>query len=231
MPESNTETGILFVVSTPIGNLKDISLRAIDVLSQVDLIAAEDTRKSRILLNRYNIKVPVTSFYAYNQRIKTPSLIVRLLDGKNLALITDAGTPGISDPAYSLVTAAIEKRINIEAVPGAAAFLTALVLSGLPTNRFVFDGFLPVKKGRKKRLQELSEEKRTIILYESRYRLIRTLKDLLEFLGDRKIVVARELTKKFEEVLRLNIKEAIESFEKRSSIKGEFVLLIEGNSF
>ena len=231
MPEQGEETGILFVVSTPIGNLKDISLRALDVLSQVDLIAAEDTRKSRILLNRYDIKVPVTSFYSYNQRKKTPSLIKRLLEGKNLALISEAGTPGISDPAYYLVAAAIENRINIVAVPGATAFLTALVLSGLPANRFVFEGFLPVKKGRRTRLQELSEEKRTIILYESRYRLLRTLKDLLEFFGDRKIVVARELTKKFEEVLRLNINEAIKQFEERASIKGEFVLLIEGKSF
>ncbi|HDL18113.1 MAG TPA: 16S rRNA (cytidine(1402)-2'-O)-methyltransferase, partial [Bacteroidetes bacterium] len=156
------------------------------------------------------------------------SILKRLKQGDDVAVISDAGTPGISDPAFYLVSRAIQENIGIVAVPGASALLTALVVSGIPTNRFVFEGFLPVKKGRKTRLQKLSEEERTIILYESPHRLLRTLKDIFNFLGNRNLVVARELTKKFEEVLRLPVEKAIEVFQNRNSIKGEFVLIIQG---
>lgn len=230
MPEQHLDPGTLYIVSTPIGNLKDISLRAIDVLSQVDLIAAEDTRKSRVLLDRYNVNTPVTSFFSYNQVKKSPELIRRLINDDCIAIISDAGTPGISDPAYYLVKQAIQKNIKIEAIPGAAAFLTALVVSGLPVNRFVFEGFLPVKKGRKTRLRHLSDEERTLIFYESPHRILRTLKDLLDNFGNRQIVIARELTKKFEEILRFSIAEALLELQKRTSIKGEFVLIVEGKS-
>jgi 16S rRNA (cytidine1402-2'-O)-methyltransferase len=230
LPEQHLEPGTLYIVSTPIGNLKDISFRAIDVLSQVDLIAAEDTRKSRILLERYNIVAPLTSFYSYNQVKKTPELLKRLENKDTVAIISDAGTPGISDPAYFLIKNAIEKNINIEAIPGASAFLAALVVSGLPINRFVFEGFLPVKKGRQTRLGNLVEEERTLIFYESPHRILRTLKDFLDNFGNRKIVVARELTKKFEEILRLSVSEALSEFQERTSIKGEFVLVLEGKS-
>ncbi len=228
MADFEPETGTLFIVSTPIGNLGDVSFRAVDVLTRVQLIAAEDTRKSRILLNRYKIKTPLTSFFSYNQKKKTSSILKRLKQGDDVAVISDAGTPGISDPAFYLVSRAIQENIGIVAVPGASALLTALVVSGIPTNRFVFEGFLPVKKGRKTRLQKLNEEERTIILYESPHRLLRTLKDIFNFLGNRNLVVARELTKKFEEVLRLPVEKAIEVFQNRNSIKGEFVLIIQG---
>ena len=176
MADFEPETGTLFIVSTPIGNLGDVSFRAVDVLTRVQLIAAEDTRKSRILLNRYKIKTPLTSFFSYNQKKKTSSILKRLKQGDDVAVISDAGTPGISDPAFYLVSRAIQENIGIVAVPGASALLTALVVSGIPTNRFVFEGFLPVKKGRKTRLQKLNEEERTIILYESPHRLLRTLR-------------------------------------------------------
>ena len=177
-------------------------------------------------MDHYDIKSSVTSFHGYNQKKKTSGIIDRLIRGENIAIISDAGTPGISDPAYFLVSKALEKEIRIEAIPGAAAFLTALVISGLPTNRFVYEGFLPVKKGRKTKLQKLVDEDRTIILYESPHRLLRTLNDLYTFLGNRKIVIARELTKKFEEIVRTTLKDAIVEFDKRDRIKGEFVLLI-----
>lgn len=228
MADFEPATGTLFIVSTPIGNLGDITYRAVNVLLRVQLIAAEDTRKSRILLNHYEIKTPLVSFFSYNQKKKTPSILKRLKQGDDVAIISDAGTPGISDPAFYLVSQAIQENIRIIAIPGASALLTALVVSGLPTKRFAFEGFLPVKKGRKTLLQKLVQEERTIILYESPHRLLRTLKDIFNFLGNRDIVVARELTKKFEEVLRLPVEKAIELFENRTSIKGEFVLIIQG---
>jgi 16S rRNA (cytidine1402-2'-O)-methyltransferase len=227
LPETKTELGTLYIVSTPIGNLGDVSFRAVEVLAQTDVIAAEDTRRSRILLQRYNIQTPMTSFNSYNQVKKTPDLLRRLQQGGSVAIISDAGTPGISDPAHYLVTRAIEAGVPVFAIPGAAAFLTALVVSGLATHRFVFEGFLPVKKGRQKRLRNLADEERTIILYESPHRLLRTLTDLLNYLGNRRIAIARELTKKFEEILRMQIDEALNHFGHRS-IKGEFVLIIEG---
>ncbi len=169
--------GTLYIVSTPIGNLGDITYRAVDVLSNVNLIAAEDTRTSRILLNRYNIDKALTSFHSHNQVRKTPVLIQKLVNREDIAVISDAGTPGISDPAYYLVKQAVKENINVVPVPGCSALLAALVVSGLSTTRFVFEGFLPVKKGRKKRLGYLSTEERTIVLYESPQRLLRTLRD------------------------------------------------------
>ncbi len=219
--------GKLYLVSTPIGNLNDMTIRAIDVLSNVALIAAEDTRHSAILLRHYNIKTPTTSFFSYNKEKKTPELIQKLLQGQSIALISDAGTPGISDPAFHLVREAIDQGIAVEAIPGAAAFIPALITSGLPTDRFVFEGFLPAKKGRQKRLQELAEEKRTIIIYESPQRLLKTLAGLKEYLGNRRIAIARELTKKFEEIYRGTLLEICEN-PHRLKLKGEFVIVIEG---
>lgn len=219
--------GTLYIVSTPIGNLKDITFRAIEVLSNVDLIAAEDTRHTRILLQHYNIRTPATSYFDFNKEKKIPSLIKRLQEGARLALVSDAGTPGISDPAFRLVRTCIENGLRIETIPGATAFVPALVLSGLPTDRFVFEGFLPVKKGRKTRLETLRNEPRTMVMYESPYRVVRTLRDLEATLGDRQIVVVRELTKKFEEVVRGSLTE-INSDIEQLKLKGEFVLVIAG---
>ena len=186
--------GKLYLVSTPIGNLKDISFRALEVLSEVDLIAAEDTRHAGVLLKHYDIQTPTTSFYDFNKEKKTPGLINKLKAGNSIALISDAGTPGISDPAFYIVREAIKENITIEAIPGATAFVPALILSGLPTDRFIFEGFLPPKKGRQTRLIELSEVKRTIILYESPKRILKTMSQLREYLGDRRISISRELT-------------------------------------
>lgn len=221
------QSGKLYLVSTPIGNLKDMTFRAIDVLSDVSLIAAEDTRRASILLRHYNITTATTSFYDFNKEKKTPGLIQKLNEGQSIAIISDAGTPGISDPAFYIVREAIRQGITIEAIPGATAFVPALITSGLPTDRFVFEGFLPVKKGRKTRLKELAEEKRTIVLYESPKRLFRTLNDLLGHVGDRKVSIARELTKKFEQIYRGMLKDLCESFE-QITLKGEFVIIVEG---
>ncbi len=221
--------GILYLVSTPIGNLEDITLRALRILKEVDLIAAEDTRKTKILLNRYEIFTPTTSFYSYNQIKKTPELLDFLSQGKSLALVTDAGTPGISDPAYYLVIRAIQAGVTIVPVPGPAAFIAGLIASGLSTHRFVFEGFLPLKKGRKTRLSQLAQEERTIVLYESPHRIQRTLKDILDHFGDRRIVIARELTKKFEEFIRGSLSDVLERIADKK-LKGEIVLMIEGNS-
>jgi len=221
--------GKLYLVSTPIGNLSDISLRALETLKSVDLIAAEDTRHTGRLLAHYQMKNDLTSFHDFNQRGKTPRLIELLLGGRSIAVVSDAGTPGISDPAYSLVNQAILKEIEIIPIPGPTALISALIVSGLPTDRFTFEGFLPVKSGRRaKRIAELKEEKRTILLYESPQRLLKALGEILVAWGDRKISVSRELTKKFEETVRGNISEVKSYFEKKS-IKGEFVLVIEGN--
>jgi 16S rRNA (cytidine1402-2'-O)-methyltransferase len=224
---SNLTAGKLYVVSTPIGNLEDISHRAVKILSEVDLIAAEDTRTTLTLLHRYNIRKPLVSYHNYNEARRTPELTSKLQQGASIALVSDAGTPGISDPAYRVIQAALENDIEIVGIPGATAFLPALIASGLPGERFVFEGFLPVKKGRKTRLEQLRDEPRTIILYESPHRLLRTLDDLQHFLGDRMISVSRELTKKFEETRRGRISELLDHFMK-SAIKGEFVIVVEG---
>lgn len=218
----------LYIVSTPIGNMADITIRAIDTLKSVDLVAAEDTRHSKKLFSKYEIKTPLTSYFSAKEEIKSEAIIETLKSGKNVALISDAGTPGISDPGHCLITKAIEEGIEIKTIPGSSAMISALTLSGLPTNRFVFEGFLPPKGGaRKKRLETIEGEKRTIILYESPKRTIRTLKDLLKILGDRKVALARELTKIYEEVVRGNISDIIKLLEDRG-LKGEVTLIISG---
>jgi 16S rRNA (cytidine1402-2'-O)-methyltransferase len=221
------QRGTLYIVSTPIGNLEDISIRAVRVLSYVDFIAAEDTRKTKILLDHYKIRKPMLSYFSYNEVRRTPELISKLKSGASIGLVSDAGTPGISDPAYLIIHAAIKEQIPVVAVPGPAAFLPALIASGLPTDRFVFIGFLPSKKGRKTKLEELCSLKETVILYESPYRLMRTLTDLKGYFGNRNISISRELTKKFEETIQGRITDMIEHFSIHSP-RGEFVLIIEG---
>lgn len=221
------QRGALYIVPTPIGNLDDITLRALNVLAGVDLIAAEDTRTTKFLLNHYNIQKPLLSFFSHNEQLRTPQIIDKLLEGHAVALVSDAGTPGISDPAHSMITAAIAHGITIVPLPGATACIPALVVSGLPTHAFVFEGFLPHKKGRKTTLESLQNETRTIVLYESPHRLIKTLNELHDYLGDRRAVVVRELTKKFEEVIRGTLQTLIEHFTSHP-VKGEFVLVIEG---
>ncbi|NOY77647.1 MAG: 16S rRNA (cytidine(1402)-2'-O)-methyltransferase [Calditrichaeota bacterium] len=217
------------MVSTPIGNLEDITLRALRILKEADLIAAEDTRKTNFLLSHYKISTPTISFYSYNQVKKTPELLDFLSQGKSLALVTDAGTPGISDPAYYLVTRAIQAGVTLVPVPGPTAFIAGLIASGLPTRRFVFEGFLPLKKGRKTRLMQLAQDERTIVLYESPHRIQRTLDDILKYFGDRHIVIARELTKLFEEFIRGKLSQVIMQLSEKK-LKGELVLIIEGNA-
>ena len=219
----------LYLVPTPIGNLGDITLRALDVLKEVDLVLAEDTRKSGILLKHFQISKPVQSHHKFNEHRTLESMVQRLKGGTSIALITDAGTPGISDPGFLLVRACIEQGVAVETLPGPTAFIPALVNSGLPCERFVFEGFLPQKKGRQKRLSELSEEKRTLILYESPFRLGKTLIQLSEHFGpDRKASVSRELTKIHEETVRGTLEELIEHFHK-NNVKGEIVLIVEGS--
>lgn len=219
--------GTLYIVSTPIGNLEDITFRAVKILSGVDLIAAEDTRKTKILLEHYNIQKELISYFQFNEAKRTPELIEALKNGKSIAIVSDAGTPGISDPAYRLVRAAIADGINIIPIPGASALLAALVVSGLPTDSFVFEGFLPHKKGRRTKLEQLKSESRTIILYESPHRILKTLQQLQETFGDRQVAVGREITKKFEEFYRGTLSEALNYFSSKS-IKGEFVLVLKG---
>lgn len=223
---SELRAGTLYVVSTPIGNLKDITFRAIEVLSKVDLIAAEDTRHTRILLEHYKIKTPTTSYHEFNKEQKMPYLLGRLQSGEKLAVVSDAGTPGISDPAFKLVRECIEKQVSIETIPGATAFVPALILSGLPTDRFVFEGFLPQKK-RQKRIEELRNETRTLIFYESPHRISKTLKDLEQYFGQRQAALIREITKKFEEVHRGTLGDLISKLS-QIKLKGEFVLVIAG---
>ena len=228
-PTGPANSGILYIVSTPIGNLEDMSLRAVRILKEVDVVAAEDTRRTGLLFQHFGIENRLESYFDHNKEKKGPFLINRLLEGDAIAVVSDAGTPGISDPAFNLVRSAIENNIPVVPIPGPTAAVSALVVSGLPTDRFVFEGFLPVKKGRKTRLFELCQETRTLIFYESPHRLIRTLNDLLEVLGDRRIAVVRELTKKFEEITRGRISELIEIYSHRK-ILGEFVLVLQGNT-
>lgn len=223
------EKGVLYIISTPIGNLKDITYRAIEVLSQVSLIAAEDTRHTQILLTHYQLPVATTSYHEYNKEKKTPWLIQKLKAGESIAVVSDAGTPGISDPCFHLIREALRESIEITTIPGATAFVPALILSGLPLNRFVFEGFLPVKKGRRSRLIELQQESRTIILYEAPHRLAKTLKELFEFLGDRSVAICKELTKVHEKVLRGRLSQVLENLN-TVSIKGEWVIVIAGTS-
>lgn len=221
--------GVLYICPTPIGNLEDITIRVLNILKSVDLIAAEDTRHTLKLLNHYDIKKPLTSYHEHNIKQKGKFLIDKLLKGENVALVSDAGMPGISDPGEDLIKLAIENGIDIVGLPGPSASLLALVVSGLSTRRFVFEGFLSSnKKERRERLNKIKMEGRTIIFYESPHRLISSLKDMKEILGDRKIAVVRELTKKYEEIFRGTINEAIDKFQK-DGIKGEFVLVVEGS--
>jgi len=219
---------MLYLVPTPIGNLKDITLRALEVLKDVDLILAEDTRNTSKLLNHYQIQKPLSPYHQHNEHKILLHLIDQLTAGKKMAIVTDAGTPGISDPAFLLVRECIKNNIKVETLPGATAFVPALVNSGLTTNRFVFEGFLPLKKGRQTMLTQLAEEERTIILYESPMRLVKTLENLIEYFGaDRQCCVSRELTKMFEENARGSLQEVHDYFRQKT-VKGEIVLVIQG---
>lgn len=219
---------MLILVPTPIGNLKDITLRALEVLQEVDVILAEDTRTSSVLLNHYNIQKPLSPYHQHNEHKIVQHIIDQLKEGKKMALITDAGTPGISDPAFLLVRACVQNDVPVETLPGATAFVPALVNSGLPNNRFVFEGFLPQKKGRMTALKQLAEEERTMIFYESPYRLVKTLADLMQYFGeDRLCSVSRELTKKFEENKRGTLKEVHDHFAAKT-VKGEIVMVVAG---
>lgn len=220
--------GILYLVPTPIGNLKDMTFRAIETLNESDLILAEDTRNSGILLKHYEISTPMRSYHAHNEHQVTEEVIKQLSEGKTFSLITDAGSPGISDPGFLLVRACVENGIEVIALPGATAFVPALTVSGLISNEFIFVGFLPVKKGRQSKLNELKEEKRTLIFYESPHKITRTLKDLAEVFGtERKASLSREITKKFEETLRGTLSE-IHKISETRNLKGEMVLVVEG---
>jgi len=215
----------LFVVSTPIGNLKDISFRAVEVLKESDFIACEDTRVASVLLNHYEIRKELISLNAVNETHRIAGVLERIESGASCALISDAGTPGISDPGVRLISAAIERRIDVVPVPGPSALITALTISGLPTNSFVFEGFIPQKKGRQKKLEQLSHEERTIVLYESTYRIEKLLTELNNYMPERFLVVCRELTKKFEETWRGTPSEILASFEEKIT-KGEFVVVL-----
>ena len=216
---------MLYVVSTPIGNLGDITYRAVEVLKSVDLIACEDTRHTNILCQHYGIKVPLSSYYEYNKVVKGEHLLKLLKDGRQVALVSDAGTPGISDPGFSLIRAVLDAGIKVASIPGPTALIAALSISGLPTHNFFFKGFLPIKQvSRKKRLEWLKGLGTTIVVYESPHRLLKTLRDMKEVLGDKKIAIVREVTKKFEEVIRATPEELIKAFEARKP-RGEFVLI------
>ena len=223
-------TGKLYIVSTPIGNLKDITLRAIETLNEVDFILCEDTRVSSILLKQYNIIKQLISFNAVSEIKKIPTIIDRLRNGQSYALISDSGTPAISDPGIRLVSEAIKNQIEVITIPGATALIAALTISGLPTDSFVFEGFLPQKKGRQKKLGELSEEERTIVLYESSHRIEKLINELVQYFPERYVVVCRELTKKFEESWRGYPAVLKEKLNDRI-IKGEFVVVIAGKDW
>ena len=219
---------MLYLVPTPIGNLKDITLRALEVLKEVDLILAEDTRNTSHLLNHYQITKPLSPYHQHNEHNVLQHLVEQLQAGKKMAVVTDAGTPGISDPAFLLVRECIRAGIKVESLPGATAFVPALVNSGIPSNRFVFEGFLPLKKGRQTLLKQLATEERTMIFYESPVRLVKTLEDFITFFGkDRQASVSRELTKMFEENVRGNLEE-IHKYYSGKPVKGEIVLIVAG---
>jgi 16S rRNA (cytidine1402-2'-O)-methyltransferase len=219
---------VLYIVPTPIGNLQDITIRAIEILKKVDLILAEDTRTSSKLLNHYDIHQPLTPFHQHNEHQVLQHLISQLEQGKVMALISDAGTPGISDPGFLLIRECLRAGIRVECLPGATAFVPALVNSGLPSDRFCFEGFIPLKKGRHTLLTKLSTEERTIIMYESPVRLVKTLSDLIQYFGaERKCSVSRELSKMFEENVRGTLQEVQDHF-KAKTVKGEIVIIVQG---
>ena len=222
----NTPSGTLYLVSTPIGNLEDITLRALRILKEVDLIAAEDTRQTRRLLAHYNIQTPVTSYFEGNQRTKCDKLIGRIKAGETIALVSDAGTPIISDPGYPLLRECIAAEIPVIPIPGVSAVITAASVSGLPLHNFIFEGFLSPKSGKRKRqLSGLADEERTLIFFEAPHRVCRFLEDVLEVMGERDIVITRELTKRFEEIFRGSLSEALEKF-RGTEPRGEFTILI-----
>ena len=219
----------LFIVPTPIGNLGDITFRAIETLKSVDLILAEDTRTSLKLLKHYKINSKIESYHMHNEHKKADSIINKISEGNTIALISDAGTPSISDPGFLLVRECIKNNIEVECLPGATALITALVISGLPSDKFLFEGFLPAKKGRTKRLKELSNEKKTIIFYESPHRILKTLKDFSDYFSpEKQVSVSREITKIYENTFRGTIEESIVHFEKNKP-KGEFVIVLSAN--
>ena len=221
-------SGKLYLVPTPIGNLKDMTFRAVEILKESDVVLAEDTRNSGILLKHYEISTPMRSYHMHNEHQATEDIVRQLKEGQIISIITDAGTPGISDPGYLLAKECVANNITIECLPGATAFVPALVVSGLPNNEFTFVGFLPVKKGRKTKLDSLLEEKRTMVFYESPHKIGKTLKDLADAFGaERKASLSREISKKFEETLRGSLTELAEIAEKRN-LKGEMVLVVEG---
>ena len=219
---------MLYIVPTPIGNFRDITLRAIEVLKEVDLILAEDTRTTSNLLNHYQITRPLSPYHQHNEHKIVQHLVSQLRDGKKMAVVTDAGTPGISDPAFLLIREAIKANVKVECLPGATAFVPALVNSGIPGNRFVFEGFLPLKKGRQSLLKQLAGEERTMIFYESPVRLVKTLEEFIQYFGnERQCSVSRELTKMFEENKRGTLKEVSDHF-KQKTVKGEIVIIVQG---
>lgn len=222
--------GGLYLIPSPIGNLADITFRAIEILKSVDLILAEDTRTSSVLLNHYQVQKPITPYHQHNEHKILTHLTEQLAAGKTMALLTDAGTPGISDPAFLLVRACIKNNIRVECLPGATAFVPALVNSGLPMNSFCFEGFLPLKKGRQTMMKKLAEEDRTMVFYESPMRLVKTLKGFIEYFGaERQCCVSRELTKKFEENARGSLQEVHEHFNAKT-VKGEIVIVVAGKN-
>jgi len=224
----NKNIGILYICGTPIGNLEDITLRALRILKEVNLIAAEDTRHTLKLLNHYQINTKITSYYEYNKFKKAPYLVEILKNGQDIALVSDAGMPGISDPGYVLINLALKNNIKIIPVPGVSALITALVVSGLSADKFVFEGFLPRKiKERKRCFKGIENEERTIIFYETPHRLKRALKDMLEIWGDRKVVIARELTKMYEEIIRGKLSQVLTEISTKE-IKGEITLIVQG---
>ena len=217
---------MLYIVPTPVGNLEDITLRALRVLKEADLILAEDTRTSSVLLKHYDIHRPLQSYHKFNEHKAVDMLVERLKGGETMALVSDAGTPGISDPGFLLARECVRAGVEVQCLPGATAFVTALVASGLPCDKFVFEGFLPQKKGRMTRLQQLSAEERTIVLYESPYRVVKTLEQLAEVMGpDRQVAVCREISKVHEQTVRGTISEALTHFKEHAP-KGEFVIII-----
>ncbi|MBK8786178.1 MAG: 16S rRNA (cytidine(1402)-2'-O)-methyltransferase [Chitinophagaceae bacterium] len=221
---------MLYLIPSPIGNLADITFRAIDILKSVDLILAEDTRTSAVLLNHYQVQKPITPYHQHNEHKILTHLTEQLAAGKTMALLTDAGTPGISDPAFLLVRECIKNNINVECLPGATAFVPALVNSGLPINSFCFEGFLPLKKGRQTMMKKLATEERTMVFYESPMRLVKTLNEFIQYFGaERHCCVSRELTKKFEENARGTLQEVHDHFNTKT-VKGEIVIVVEGKN-
>ncbi|HOX81423.1 MAG TPA: 16S rRNA (cytidine(1402)-2'-O)-methyltransferase [Chryseolinea sp.] len=228
MAEHKPDKPALYIIPTPIGNLGDITLRALDILKSVDLILAEDTRTSGFLLKHYQISKPLQSFHNFNEHKILTGLIERLDKGETMALVSDAGTPGISDPGFLIIRACLQANLKVDCLPGATAFVPALVKSGLPCDRFVFEGFLPHKKGRQTMLKKLAEEERTMIFYESPYRLLKSLEQFIEYFGaERKASVSRELTKMFEETVNGSLEEILKHFQAKE-VKGEIVMVVSG---